>query len=263
MTTDKIDLLGRRTQPSYRAVHEVILHKMIARSTEGDMLPSENQLASRFSVSRNTIRRALELLLHEGRIVRVPGRGTFVAHRARPFELSGIDGMNRAIADQGAPPGAFNRVEKIERMPAPESAAERLGVPVGDPVVHLIRLRLLDKGPLSLDETFIVADVGAKLRGVDLEHQDLFAVLGQRFSFPVEKVDLRISARPAEAPAASALQVAVGDPILHLDRTGWSRGRKILCEDIAFRADRFVFTASASREHGRAGNGTPMPEGQQ
>lgn len=248
MATHNANYLDRRIQPSYKAVHEVILHDITTHRTEGDILPSENKLAAQFSVSRNTIRRALELLLREGRIVRIPGRGTFVAHRARPFELSGIEGMNRAMADQGAPSGAFNRVDKIEYVPAPKSVAERLDIPVGEPVIYLVRLRLLEKGPMSLDETYIVADVGAKLRGVDLEYQDLFTVLGQRFSYLVEEVNLKISAKAADADTAAALQISVNDPVLYLDRTGWSRGRKILCENISFRADRFVFSANAKRE---------------
>ncbi len=216
-----------------------------AQSEEGYSLPAENELASRFSVSRNTIRRALELLLHEGRIVRIPGKGTFVTERAKTYELSGIEGMSKSIAEQGGPASAFNRVDKMEEIPAPLSVAGRLDIPAGEPIVHLLRLRLSEKYPLSLDETFIVADIGERLRSVDLEHQDLFTVLEQRFSYPLEEVNLRISAVAADAGIAAALEVAEGSPVLRLDRVGWSQGRKILYENIAFRADRFVFSASA------------------
>lgn len=238
---------ARYAQPSYRVVHETLLEMIDAQSREGDSLPSENELAARFSVSRNTIRRALELLLHEGRIVRIPGKGTFVAGRARTFELSGIEGMNKSITEQGGPASAFNRVDKMEVVPAPLSVAGRLDIPAGEPVVHLLRLRLSEKYPLSLDETFIVADIGERLRSVDLEHQDLFTVLEQRFSYPLEEVNLRVSAGAADSRMAAALQVPANCPVLQLDRVGWSQGRKILCENIAFRADRFVFSATARR----------------
>jgi DNA-binding GntR family transcriptional regulator len=42
-------------------------------------MPSENGLAERFSISRMTVRRAFDTLVHAGLVVRRQGRGTFVA----------------------------------------------------------------------------------------------------------------------------------------------------------------------------------------
>ena len=43
-----------------------------------DAIPSENQLAEKFGVSRMTARRALVELALEGTVDRIPGKGTFV-----------------------------------------------------------------------------------------------------------------------------------------------------------------------------------------
>jgi GntR family transcriptional regulator of arabinose operon len=45
----------------------------------GDRLPSENELADQFSVSRITVKNALKTLVKEGLIYRIQGRGSFVA----------------------------------------------------------------------------------------------------------------------------------------------------------------------------------------
>jgi len=45
---------------------------------EGDQLPPERELVSRFGVSRNTLRRSLKELENAGKIFRHVGRGTFV-----------------------------------------------------------------------------------------------------------------------------------------------------------------------------------------
>ena len=43
----------------------------------GRQLPTEEQLAASFSVSRQTVRRAMQDLVSEGIIYRVAGRGTY------------------------------------------------------------------------------------------------------------------------------------------------------------------------------------------
>ena len=51
---------------------------------DGRQLPTEEQLAASFSVSRQTVRRAMQDLVSEGIIYRVAGRGTYpVAERDR------------------------------------------------------------------------------------------------------------------------------------------------------------------------------------
>ncbi len=49
-----------------------------SRMLVGDRLPTEFDLASKYEVSRGTVRRALSLLQEEGLIERIPGRGTFL-----------------------------------------------------------------------------------------------------------------------------------------------------------------------------------------
>lgn len=47
----------------------------------GDLLPSEAELAVRYNVSRNTLRKALSLLEGEGIIHRKHGSGTYIQKR--------------------------------------------------------------------------------------------------------------------------------------------------------------------------------------
>lgn len=54
----------------------------------GDRVPSENQLAAAYQVSRQTVRKALAILEQEGYIYAVHGKGTFVSERVRPEHKS-------------------------------------------------------------------------------------------------------------------------------------------------------------------------------
>ena len=54
----------------------------------GTRLPAERQLSEEFSVSRNTVRQALDLLESHGIITRRAGSGSFVSFRVRPDEFA-------------------------------------------------------------------------------------------------------------------------------------------------------------------------------
>src|SRR4051812_9985426 len=55
------------------------VRELIAGSEPGDPAPSERELVQHFGVARMTVRQALDALVAEGLLERVPGRGTFVA----------------------------------------------------------------------------------------------------------------------------------------------------------------------------------------
>jgi GntR family transcriptional regulator of arabinose operon len=67
------------------------IHSYIADGIESgnwkaeDRLPSENELAAQFGVSRITIKKALDLLVEEGTVYRIQGKGSYVAKNGRPI----------------------------------------------------------------------------------------------------------------------------------------------------------------------------------
>ena len=74
--------LLRSTPRAYEAVaHELLVLILGGHLAVGDRLPSERQLASRFGVSRPTVREALGVLESRGLVVTRKGSGTFVAGR--------------------------------------------------------------------------------------------------------------------------------------------------------------------------------------
>ncbi|MGV8502024.1 GntR family transcriptional regulator, partial [Pseudomonas aeruginosa] len=64
-------------EPLYRELAERLRQELLAYRP-GDYLPGEIQLAQRFAVNRHTLRRALDELVLEGRVLRRQGKGTQV-----------------------------------------------------------------------------------------------------------------------------------------------------------------------------------------
>ena len=82
--------LDRKTEMAYRWVRAYIEENKFSSSTK---IPSENTLSRKLSVSRETVRRALERLAREGLLRRVKGSGTYINKEAAlSWEMGGSGG---------------------------------------------------------------------------------------------------------------------------------------------------------------------------
>jgi GntR family transcriptional regulator len=171
-------------------------------------LPSESQLCAEFGVSRMTARAAVQRLVQDGVVYRVPGRGTFVAasraNRTAGHILSFTDEMRR----KGRVPSSRVIDRRVRRATAEE--ARRLGT---RDVVALRRVRLADGKPVALERAVFPADrVGDALAG-DLEHASLFRSLVSAGLVPTSGSAV-LGAEAATAVDARLLRVRRGAPLL-------------------------------------------------
>ena len=193
--------------PRYYEIEQA-LRARIADLEPHEPLPSDAQLCEEFGVSRMTARNAVQRLVHEGLVYRVPGRGTFVAdtapHRTATHVLSFTDEMRR----RGRTPSS--RVVQTRRRAATTDERDRLRT---DEVVVLRRVRLADGEPVALETaTFPAARVAPVLDG-DLESESLFRTLVRAGIVPTAG-RAALSAEAATSADARLLDVKRGEPLL-------------------------------------------------
>lgn len=82
--------------PLYYTVKESILNSLAGIYEVGSKIPTEMELAKSYGVHRGTIRKAMDILVNEGFIVRERRRGTFVLKKASANPQSG--GLDKAGA---------------------------------------------------------------------------------------------------------------------------------------------------------------------
>jgi GntR family transcriptional regulator len=193
--------------PRYFEIEQSLRGRVAALEAHS-ALPSESQLCEEFGVSRMTARAAVQRLVQDGLVYRVPGRGTFVAaaraSRTAGHVLSFSDEMRR----KGRVPTS-RVVERRERK-ATEEEERRLGV---RDVVVLRRVRLADGKPLALERAvFPAGRVGSALEG-DLERGSLFEALAATGLTPTSG-RAALAAEAATAEDARYLRVRKGAPLL-------------------------------------------------
>jgi len=227
----------------------------------GERLGSERRLAETFGVSRSTLRLALDSLERSGMVVRVPGRtgGTFVHESKIERDLSEIAGVPAYLQRQGFMAGT--RVISASMRAADKVVAKELATEVGAPIYDLIRVRLANGEPISLEHAMLPV----RLLPALLDHPlggSLMDLLAKEYSiFPANAVE-RIEMTRADADEARLLGVEIGDPLLSVERTGSTEGGEVFEFSIdLFRADRtrlVVKTTGASREVAHSEDGAAI-----
>ena len=168
------DLLSRsQVVPLYYQLEELLESRILTGVwAPHERLPSERELCEEFDVSRAVVRPALEILERQGRIVRVQGKGTFVAPPKRPLAIRGLISLfARTIPDDME----VHVIDAAER----DSEAEvvgALGIDATESVLHVSaristdgRPRCLVNSTIALDRAQGLATVlrpNARLSGV-------------------------------------------------------------------------------------------------
>ncbi|GHG39055.1 GntR family transcriptional regulator [Streptomyces zaomyceticus] len=176
----------------------------------GDRLPSEAQLAARYTVSTPTLRNALALLQAEGLVEKVHGKGNFVRHPLRRITYIG-GGLTRANA-------ALHVTIRTTKLRAHGHLATLLRVPAGSPLTEFLCLSHDGKSPHSLTRVYIPRDLAsADVPGESTGPEELATLLAKP-SPPLAEVQERVCARLPTPMEATTLRISSTLAVLEVTR---------------------------------------------
>ncbi|MEN8708223.1 GntR family transcriptional regulator [Nocardioides marinisabuli] len=207
---------------------------LVAGSAPGSPAPSERELVQRFGVARMTVRQAMDALVGEGLLERIPGRGTFVARPRRT--ASRITGYTEEMTRRGML--AESQTLLARREQAGPGVARALSLTEGDAVIHWRRLRRADGVPMCLEDAYLneVLLPGFLQQGMPTSLYDSLDARGLRPTWAEDS----INADKATTEEAGLLEVEPSSVVLR-------HSRRALCEDkvvevsrTVYRADRFT-----------------------
>ncbi len=206
---------------SPRALYEQLADRLrddlLSQHAAGRQLPTEGALVKAYSVSRVTVRRAMDILVSEGALVRRQGKGTFVA-RPKPRIVHAIDRL-APFADTFTRAGRETDARLIEFAwvddpELPESARDwEL------PVLSYTRAFASDDMTHAVTREYLPRNIAEGVTRADVERMPTYDLLQKKLGISIASADFRVSTRPTSAQLARILDVSPSTFLLVLERT--------------------------------------------
>lgn len=182
-----------------------------------EKIPSEPELSELYSVSRITVRRAVDELCAQGYLVKKQGKGTFVGHAKLQRKLVGNDSMS--FTDVCALNGQKHSVEILlsQWVPARQDEIKFLNLAPDTKLLYIQRVHMADGVPIQIENNFFPPDEFAFLQQEDL-HSSLFHLLREKHGIdPCGTADTTVEIVRASPEYAKLLDVPVGEPLFYMN----------------------------------------------
>lgn len=203
--------------PIYIQIRESLRAEITSGNLKrGEQLPSENELAARYSVSRMTIRESIEDLVDEGLLYRRHGVGTFVAYPHLQRDHTKLTSFFDKAESEGVQVQA--KLLSLEVIPATPKVAEALDIPPGSHVIRVKTLRYADNVPVTVHDAHIPHKLFPSLVNENLEVQHLWSLF-EKNGYRVRRAVQKLESREASKEVAHLMKIKEGAPVLFKERT--------------------------------------------
>ncbi len=240
-------LPGKRSPvPLYYQLAELIESQIDSGLLKpGDRLPSEREVAAQAGISRMTARQALSYLEQRGAIEVRHGVGTFVTPPKLTSDPLHLLGFTEQMMSTGG--RVTSSVLEQIVIEAPKSVAKALGIPPGERVVHIMRLRSLNGEPMLLETSHFRHSHCAGIEDHDLSERSLYATLAEEFGIHLTRAQQTIEAIAANSYESELFGIEKGMPMLLLEGVA-STADGMAGEHFkaVYRGDRFKFALQAT-----------------
>jgi len=217
--------------PLYQQIKILIMRSLQSGEWRpGEAIPSEVDLAARYKVSQGTVRKAIDELATDNRLVRRQGKGTFVAtHSEHVTQYRFLrlvpDAPDAAdAADATDAPRMSRRLLDCRRSRAAADVARALDIKSGDPALQIRRILLAQGRPVVFDDIWLP---GGLFKGLSAERLSqyrgpMYALFETEFGVHMIRASEKLRAVAADAAAARWLEVPEGTPLLSVERLSYS-----------------------------------------
>lgn len=230
--------------PLYHQIHQDLKRLILSGILPaGALMPAEMEFCRAYGVGRQTMRMAIAGLVDEHLVERFAGRGTFVKGAQERMKFYLDRSFTQQMLDMGYQPSS--QVLSISTSAVDASCPEPLRDKRGAGCLKLVRLRLGDGEPVSLQSTVILAEECPGLAEHDFSRESLYDVLAKSFKLPIAQIHHVVRAVAASDEQAALLQVSAGVPLLGVDTTAYLEdGRVIECTASHYRADKYEYSTT-------------------
>jgi DNA-binding GntR family transcriptional regulator len=236
-----VPLLDRASRiPLYLQIQAHVRRLLSDSSPSNRRVFTEQDLSSRFGVSRMTVRQAIRALADEGIVYRVRGAGTFLSTAKMTESLESLRDNFEDWEAQGR--RVALRILAFDAAEATADVAGRLRVPEGVRVPHLARLWRVDGRPIGLGDFYLHPSLAGRLRREDVAHVHVRVAVAKALGMPIRGEQVEIEAGAATDAISVSLAVSPRTPMLIRRVTQYyGAGRPLVAADCYYRADLYRY----------------------
>ena len=212
--------------PLYIQVKKQITESLVnAEWVPGKSIPSEIELAQRYSVSQGTVRKAIDDLVADKILIRMQGKGTFVStHNEENIQLRFL----RLTSNSGLKEKLNNKLVSFEKEKANIHLAKALNINPSATLFSIQRLLTFNEKPLILDCIKIPASVFKGLTPEKVVESNglMYRMYETSFGIQMLHADEKIKAILSDKLSSSLLNISNNTPLLSIERLSYTFDHK-------------------------------------
>ncbi len=237
--------------PRYYQVYTVVQQRLREGEWSGQTpMPTEQEFAADFGVSRVTIRKALSMLEEQRLIERHQGRGTFALPVPRRQSRANFGGFLENVVDFEL--NTKVRVLYFGRVALSGEVAALLGCTPGASALKIVRVRSDAQSPFSHTTCYLPEPEADLVTEAGLGNRTVIAILGAA-GVSTPTAEQRLSAMVAGIEIGKLLKVEVGAPLISMTRLVRNEDdRPVEYLEALYRPDRYEYRVNLSRDEAHA-----------
>ncbi|WP_026885941.1 GntR family transcriptional regulator [Clostridium beijerinckii] len=204
-------------QTKYEMVVNILEKEMLEdKYSLTKKLPTEEELIKKFNVSKNTIRKAIEILVSKGYIYRVQGSGIFLREFAKLgcAQIRDINGLSKQYSKEKLE----SKVAEFSLINADERLSDRMKCDIGTKIYYVKRVRYLNGDPIEIEESYYNKDIIPYLNE-EICSKSIFEYITNDLKLKIGFADRIITSEKLTEEEASFLNLEKDDPTLVLNNT--------------------------------------------
>jgi GntR family transcriptional regulator, histidine utilization repressor len=222
----------------YQHVKDYVLSGICNGSWQaGERVPSENELVDLCNVSRMTARRALQELVLEGTLVRVKGKGSYVAQEKQHSSLLQINSIATEVKQRGM--RYHSELLQLSKVVPNSSIASLLKLAVDEKAYFSKVLHFQNDRPIQMEMRWVNPTAAP-----DYIQQDFSSITPGEYLteiLPVTEAEHQIEAVVGEPQLRLVLDVEKDEALLLLNRKTWCGDKLVSFAKLYHPGNRYSF----------------------
>ncbi len=225
MNYENITLDRTSKTPLYLQLKKIFLDAIHEKELcSGDLLPSENEIARLFCISKATVRQCMGELSNEGYIEKRRNRGTIILGQKLNIGYSSeIGDFSERIREMGMQPKTELLALKVEDCN--KQISQFLNLDESKKIIHLTRLRYANNFPIVYIDSFLPYESCRPVLSHDLEAESLYSILDKEPSaqLHIQRVVRTVYASEALPEIAEKFNVRTGCAMLTVETIAYNK----------------------------------------